>query len=158
MLSRTEKLSLLLNELDWSGSSSFPKRKVLQKTIYILTEMGMKYDYNYGWYLHGPYSPTLANDIYEIESNRKYYNEQIEEYIFREKPLKIINQFKKLFEEKKEDANWLELVASIIFLKKHYEFEGNDLKSLLFKRKPKFSSQPELVQEAFQLIQNLTAC
>jgi uncharacterized protein YwgA len=156
MLSRTEKLSLLLKDLNWLSAETFPKRKVLQKTFYILTEMGIKFDYDYVWYLHGPYSSTLANDIYEIETNRNYYNEQITGYRFKDRPRQIIEKFKKLFKDRKDDPEWLELVASLLFLEKHYEVKENELEELLFDRKPKYENQSTLVKQALTLLPKLS--
>lgn len=154
MLSRAGKLNLLLAQFDGLDINTFKKRKVLQKTIYILHEMGMNFRYSYNWYIHGPYSPELAEDAYEIAANKKYYDDEIAEYRYKEKANGIIARFKELFINKLDDDEWLELVSSLLFLKNNYKL-GSDsikLKNLLIERKPKFESKKSLVTKAIQLI------
>ncbi|MBF0551701.1 MAG: hypothetical protein HQK60_14355, partial [Deltaproteobacteria bacterium] len=124
MLSRAGKLYLTLKNLEGLDISTFNNRKALQKTIYILSEMGINFGYPYNWYLHGPYSPALADDAYEIEGNQQYYDEESSRFKFRESTQKIIDNYKDLFKDRKEDTDWLELVSSLLFLRKHYGIEG----------------------------------
>src|SRR5438093_6033861 len=48
-------------------STSFSERLILQKTVYLLKEgFGIPLPYEFNWYVHGPYSPRLARDAYEL--------------------------------------------------------------------------------------------
>src|SRR5205807_10531285 len=44
----------------------FEKRLEFQKTIYLLQEAGADLGYQFGWYKHGPYSSSLADDAYVL--------------------------------------------------------------------------------------------
>src|SRR2546428_11423068 len=44
----------------------FEKRLEFQKTIYLLQEGGADLGYQFGWYKHGPYSSSLADDAYVL--------------------------------------------------------------------------------------------
>ena len=46
--------------------TNFETRLELQKTIYLLEEAGAKLGYSFGWYKHGPYSSSLADDAYRL--------------------------------------------------------------------------------------------
>lgn len=152
MLSRAGKLNLLLKHLEWLNINTFEQRKILQKTIYILREMGVKIRYTYNWYIHGPYSPQLADDAYEIQFNQGYHNDEIEGYCFKGEVKEIIERFKKLFKDREKDDEWLELIGSLLFLRNYHDLDDEKLKTLLLTRKEKFSKKPELVDEAIQII------
>lgn len=47
-------------------SGSFEKRLKLQKLVYLAKYFGLDLGYDYNLYLHGPYSPSLADDYYSL--------------------------------------------------------------------------------------------
>jgi len=52
--------------------STCADRKKMQKVSYLLPIFGLYVDFNinsYSWYLHGPYSPTLAEAFFDIVEN-----------------------------------------------------------------------------------------
>ena len=156
MLSRAGKLNLLSHHLDLFDINKFQGRKILQKTVYILREMGMNFRYSYNWYIHGPYSPQLADDAYEIETNKKYYDDEIAGYRYKSKAKEKITRFEVLFEGRAKDDEWMELVSSLLFLKEHYPTLGDEeLRDNLLQRKPKFREKAELVGKAIQLIEDI---
>lgn len=58
-----------LYEKDFSYSS-FNERMEMQRAVYLLQNMGMPIgEYGFRWYLHGPYSQTLQDDMH-YESGR----------------------------------------------------------------------------------------
>jgi uncharacterized protein YwgA len=152
MLSRAGKLNLLLKELNWLSISTFGNRKILQKTVYILHEMGLKSSYSYNWYLHGPYSPDLAEDAYEIESNKSYYDQAVSDYKFKDNAKIIIQNFKDVFQGKENNDVWLELICSLLFLKRYYKQDDAKLRSMLLSRKPQFKNNPSIVDKAISFI------
>lgn len=99
------------------SNSSFTKRIISQKTIYILQEMGIKTEYNFNWYLYGVYSQALADDIFH------YNDEGIET---TEEQKEIIQKFLELGEENISNPLFLEMASSIIFIKKSNQFLTND--------------------------------
>ena len=53
-----------LYERDFSYSN-FDQRMEMQKAIYLLQDMGVPVgDYGFRWYLHGPYSQSLQDDMH----------------------------------------------------------------------------------------------
>ena len=106
-----------------SFSSDFKQRLIAQKTAYFLKLFGIPIEYSFSWYLHGPYSPNLTRDIYEQLSNI----EKIPEIDF------VNEDFDKCFKDclaflgpKKNDARWLEMAASIDFLKRVFPKESDE--------------------------------
>ncbi len=152
MLSRAGKLNLLLKELDWLNIGTFEQRKILQKSVFILKQMGLTFEYPYNWYLHGPYSPSLADDAYEITYNEEKYNTESSKYHFKEQTKEKVDKFKDIFKGREKDEDWLELVSSLLFLRKSYGVTGEQLKSLLIDRKKHFGKQPDLVNEAMEFV------
>ena len=52
--------------------SNFDQRMEMQKAIYLLQDMGVPVgDYGFRWYLHGPYSQSLQDDMY-YENGHSY--------------------------------------------------------------------------------------
>ena len=50
--------------------SDFDQRMEMQKAVYLLQDMGVPIgDYGFRWYLHGPYSQSLQDDMH-YESGR----------------------------------------------------------------------------------------
>lgn len=47
-------------------SSDFNARLILQKTVYLMEQFGLNIGYYFSWYLRGPYSPSLARDMYAM--------------------------------------------------------------------------------------------
>ena len=101
---------------------NFEIRKIFQKTVYLLQELGINLGYHFGWYLNGPYSTSLADDGYEMAGLR-ISSKNIRE-LRTELPTKDIHDrisilFKDLDLENVESAQSLELLASLHFILKH---------------------------------------
>jgi uncharacterized protein YwgA len=101
---------------------TFRKRKWFQKVVVLAQEMGIPLGYGFGWYRHGPYSSSLANDGFAIEmimddSSKKYadmneYDEVVEGFA------SLLNCAEKELHEL-EEPEVVELLASLVFLKNH---------------------------------------
>jgi uncharacterized protein YwgA len=51
---------------------TFGERKRVQKTVYLLDNVfGMGFNYNYSWYLHGPYCPSVTQIIFDVVERRR---------------------------------------------------------------------------------------
>lgn len=58
-------LKLVLDELGMDPSmESFDERLILQKTIYLVQNMGIPLGYHFSWYIRGPYSRDLTADAF----------------------------------------------------------------------------------------------
>ena len=73
--------------------------------------------YAYSWYIYGPYSVQLARDGFAVAP---IVNNIPKIKFVKEEHEKAFQQFSDFLGERKDDANWLERLASIHFLKKIY--------------------------------------
>jgi len=94
---------------------SFTDRLTFQKTIYLLQSFGLYLGYQFSWYIHGPYSTTLAKDGFKLIDTYNNapivkFTEQRDEHLFK--------KFLIFLGRRRNDANWLEILASIHILKK----------------------------------------
>lgn len=93
---------------------TFSGRLKLQKTIYLMQSFGLYIGYPFSWYIRGPYSPELTRDGFEL---REIYDLMPEAHFADPKDEEQFNRFLAFLGEKKDDADWLEIIASIHFLK-----------------------------------------
>jgi uncharacterized protein YwgA len=112
---RIQVLGGLLRHLGTFDMRQFSGRLVLQKTVYLLQEMGFFLGYRFNWYIYGPYSPELARHGFDLTKSLK----DIPPYQFaNENNESQFQRFVAFLGDKKSDAIWLEAVASIHFQKK----------------------------------------
>ncbi len=93
---------------------TFDHRMEMQKAIYLLTEMGVPVgNYGFYWYLHGPYSQTLQNDILALPIKGQ------PEISFSEDSRKAINKLKSILLKKTDysPSQWAECLASMQYIK-----------------------------------------
>jgi uncharacterized protein YwgA len=101
--------------------STLDKRVEFQKKVYLLKSVGLPLNYKFGSYIKGPYSSGLAEigfDIYESPEEAIPDKEHIT--TIDEDNLEKINRIKNLvinLPKEKTHAYWLELIASLHFLK-----------------------------------------
>jgi uncharacterized protein YwgA len=125
---RKERLASFVKALDDYGVITFDKNRFnhrlkMQKYVYIARCFGIRMPYNYSLYIHGPYSPSLADDYYAVGN----YQNNV--------PLDINEKFVKLVKGKSEE--WLELAATTIMVRKRYsEMNHNTLIDLVKTAKP----------------------
>lgn len=134
-------LKLFLDALGISSEiSTLEDRKRVQKAVYIGQEAGADLGYSYGWYLLGPYSPELTQNYFTLNDDLINGDEDYKSYKLVDPLLNKLYDIKSLMEVPQEvnlpQEDWLELVASIIYLMK----EGNDVertKTKLSRKKPR---------------------
>lgn len=114
----------VLGKIGKININKFRDRLKLQKWIYLLQAFGLYMDYNFSWYMYGPYSPELARDGFALKDLgiSPTYEIPIEEK-------KKFVRFLDFLGSKINDAEWLELVASMHFLSKLYP---NATKTVIF--------------------------
>jgi uncharacterized protein YwgA len=97
-------------------NSSFEGRLIFQKTVYFLQVFKINLGYNFKWYIYGPYCKELADEGYKLGSvgslNKIHFVTTDVELMF--------NKFLKFLGDKKNDVRWIELMASIDFLRRAY--------------------------------------
>src|SRR2546427_10402792 len=94
----------------------FEKRLEFQKTIYLLQEAGAHLGYQFGWYKHGPYSSSLADDAYVLAA--------LPPAILASFQVEVNNDAIKKFKEltgdvSKDSAYYLELISSVHYVTSH---------------------------------------
>lgn len=141
----------------------YSTRLKVQKYIYLFEKIYGKCSYNYSWYLAGPYSSILTQQIYDsiLETPREVYEEwqkmnisESAEIIFN-KIDNVVNTAHHINEEKTSKAELLELVASIWYIadkdKGDKENKCVRIKEKLLISKPQFTTTYNL-DEIIQFI------
>lgn len=114
--------------------TNFENRLKLQKLIYIMRSEGLRFNYNFTWYIYGPYSSELTRDGYSFvrsaHHNSSYYplNREESDTIHR------ITRARNILRE----SDSAELVASYLYLQDIYESDRIAEEQLMI-RKPRFS-------------------
>ena len=120
-----QKIALggLLKQIGNYNMDTFEGRLILQKTVYLMQAFGLPLGYRFSWYLYGPYSPDLTKDGYEIKD---IYKTIPKLKFVKQDRQKRFDDFIKILGDNKNDAYFLELLASIHFLKKIYPLENKE--------------------------------
>jgi len=106
----------LLKRISNFDMSDLKQRIIFQKTTYLLQAFGLYLEYEFSWYVHGPYPTQHAKDrftlvqIYEDVPTVKLAGE--EETKFRD--------FIKFLGDRKTDTDWLEQLSCVHFLRLLY--------------------------------------
>lgn len=101
---------------------TFSNRIKLQKIVYLIQANGINLGYSFSWYLHGPYSPDLTKDAYQIGDFSKVKEVRFENPEIEAK----FNDIKSKIGSHKNDDFWLEASASIHLLKKLYPMKTKE--------------------------------
>jgi len=101
----------VLKRLNSGNMDSFNGRFKSQKVQYLAQVFGIVPFYPYNLYIHGPYAPTLANDLYLISAKDITPNK--EKFLPEELEIKF-DKLKKIIEDL--DNRKLELVATLHWL------------------------------------------
>jgi uncharacterized protein YwgA len=120
---------LVLKSLDIPHSlETFQQRLIVQKAIYLAQSAGVDLGYHYSWYLRGPYSSSVAGDLFGAldeseamnEIEQKWYLSSSLNEKLRSLKSTILNvpvHFRHhITAQESRLASWLELVASVHFL------------------------------------------
>lgn len=141
------------NDFDYSD---FDQRMEMQKAIYLLQDMWVPVgDYGFRWYLHGPYSQSLQDDMY-YESKKDIKNIILnKEYVEKlEQIKKIINSNEK---GKYSIGQWVECLASLHYLRENvmsFKSSDEDVVAELQTRKPHLNNK-KVNMKACKLLKEL---
>jgi uncharacterized protein YwgA len=125
---------------------TFTERKLLQKLVYLLQVFGVKLGFDYDWYLHGPYSPSLTRTLYEIIELKQFPHEEL-----NSTEIARINKLKSFLGDDILSSDKLELLVSIHYIR---EREGattaseEEVRKVIQKVKPYFSYKE--IQDCWQ--------
>lgn len=149
METKHKVLALVLGELGMDLSiSSIDERMEIQKAIYLVQKSGVNLGYNYSWYLKGPYSPKLTQDYYEISladnalgngGLKRTVKDNIKKvrYFIDQKPHGI------------SKAHWLELLASIDYLRSKSRVSTEEVNDKIAELKPHLN---DFVDEGLKIL------
>ncbi len=153
MMQIQEKIiALILKELDIKivNLNDFRVRKKIQKSIFLLqhSPYNIELGYHFNLYIHGPYSPALAECYYNISFQESNF---VRGYALKDDVLEIISKFKKWTEKAAgkigiELTDCLELLSTVLFLYKYsftyisnHEGRKEKIKQYFKAHKPHFS-------------------
>ena len=154
------KLVLLKLFLDKLGIDpeidTFDKRKKIQKAVYLGQLSDVDLSYRFGWYLKGPYSPSLAEDYYHLADELEIGDESYEEYQFKKSLSDRLEKVQPLIDKpeefKLENVDWLELVASYDYLGRVRKLSDEKADKVLEKEKPDLYEYRELAKRKLKEI------
>jgi uncharacterized protein YwgA len=118
---------------------SFNDRKKMQKIVNLMQEAGVQFPFNFTWYFRGPYSSSLADSLFAIVRNNITDEERLSE-----EEITKIQRVKNFLGDKINSADYLELLVSLLFLKKRavrVDASEEDVIEFIRKNKPYFSEQ-----------------
>ena len=133
MKTETKKLIAYLNLLDVKiDSGSFASRIKAQKLAYIIQKLinAKLYD-DFNFYIRGPYSHTLAQEYFD---NHQEFAKGTSDYKPTNVEYEEIERVKPLLDSLSQ--NDLEIIASLLFLRKEGRLDENDAELELSRRKP----------------------
>ncbi len=101
-----------------SFQSDFSKRLEFQKITYLLQESGADLGYRFGWYIHGPYSSSYADDAYSLAALPEEYFDSAQESVDQSAIRKVIDLLDSI-PSTMSKPYWLELLSSVHYVKRH---------------------------------------
>lgn len=106
-------LGAVLKRIGNFDMSTFEGRLVLQKTVYLLQCFGLYFGYKFSWFVHGPYSPELTKEAFQLQP---FYKKVPHARFSGSQTEKRFQNFLSFVGDKKNDADWLEQLACTHFL------------------------------------------
>lgn len=92
---------------------SLEGRKQFQKTVYLIQAFDINLGYHFSWYIHGVYSPNLADIGYKLA---EIYDEVTESQFSDPETEQRFKEFLSFIEPIKNDVVKLEITSSLHFL------------------------------------------
>jgi uncharacterized protein YwgA len=133
-------LKLFLDTLGIDDSiETVDDRKRVQKAIYLGQLSGIDLGYRYGWYRMGPYCPALTRDYYALESELAAGALSPQGHALNAETVEKLKAIIPLLTapmEGVDQEDWLELLASVHFLKKVSGLSNEEARSTLQQQKP----------------------
>ena len=132
----------------------FDMRMKMQKAVYLLQDMGVPMGrYSYRWYLHGPYSHKLQDDMYEERNNETGALVISQENLERIQKLAAVFNYWEAEERKGEagyeQVDWVECLGSLHYIRKRFLSADASNEEILAKLKEK---KPHLANKSANAI------
>lgn len=127
--------------------SNYKKRVIAQKLIYFLqSHLGAATRWPFNWYIAGPYSPSLAKELYTISEDLPRITQGASRATLTPSAKVLIQRLQSFvhydYESLELDlASWVELLASVDYIAKWRKLDLNDERLLeeVLRAKPKFA-------------------
>jgi uncharacterized protein YwgA len=130
----------------------FDYRLKLQKLVYLMKPSGLNLGYNFRLHLNGPYSTMLSREGFDMPPFSECQLVKFENPELEEKFKQLLN----FLNDKKDNADTMEIIASLHLFHGLYPQENNEkLISLVEEKSPKFSGKKE---EIGILLKELIEC
>jgi uncharacterized protein YwgA len=134
-------LKLFLDELGIpTNIETVDKRKLIQKAVYLGQRSGVDLGYRFSWYLMGPYSTSLTHDYYKLTEAPNDTDHDYEKRKLKDPFKERLAKARVLFEVPENISitkeNWLELLASVDYLRKISKFNDEEIRNKLRDEKP----------------------
>lgn len=130
----------------------YENRLRLQKIVYLLQTAGLKLgDYQFYWYIRGPYSPALTKYIFEslerpAETHKNAGQGTTEK--------KVVETLKAALKDELRDVKKLELLGSLVFIRNDENIrDKTELLERMYSRKPWYPKEEIAAQ-----IEKIEAC
>jgi hypothetical protein len=129
-------LKLVMDELDIRlDTTSVHGRKTVQKAVYLAQAAGVDLGYRYNWYIFGPYSPLLTHDSYALSESLASDDDPSGHYELQKSARTRLQHIKPLMTPPAGTGltkpEWLELIASIHYLRDARHMEWDEVKRYL---------------------------
>jgi len=133
-------LKLFLDTLGVDDSiDTVDDRKRVQKAVYLGQLSGVDLGYQYGWYRMGPYCPSLTRDYYALESDLAAGALNPKNQALNAAAVERLKTIAPLLHPPMADVSqedWLELLASVHFLRTASNQSDAEALATLKKQKP----------------------
>ena len=149
MKTDSESILKIMRSITPIKMSEFNDRMYMQKLAYLVQEIKMSEHYIFAWYVRGPYSQTLTDQLYH-HLNHKTYDNVIQ---LSDSEVVVRDRVRELLGNKIRDPFALEMFASLWYLmptaKISKDMHDNIIK-IMCKEKPHFTKKQ--IEKALTMI------
>ncbi len=126
------------------GINNFDARRDFQKAVLLGQSLsGVDLGYRFNWYLHGPYSPSLARDYYQLAEAVEFGDTEYEGHTLVDAVRERLDGIRNLFivpdELELEQSDWLELLASWHYLRSVNKYDQDNARATMERTKPRLA-------------------
>jgi len=156
MQPRLTVLSLVLQGLGVKPEiSTMDDRKRVQKAVYLAQRAGVDMGYRYNWYKKGPYSPGLTRDYYDLADALAVGNSENGQNLVPKsqaalealRPLLAVPDGVAL-----SDECWLELLASLDYLRTVSGLDANQVAETIREQKPDLYEYMTIAKQKLEVL------
>jgi hypothetical protein len=149
MANQIAVLKLVLDELGLDQIiSTMDDRIEIQKAVCLIQEGGLHLGYSYNWYVRGPYSPSLASDYYALAQADGSTTANL---VLTDFAKRVVDYVRPLMNKPEQfplgRVYWLELLASIIYLRKRLRLSDDATREKILQSKPALHPHFDLANE-----------